>query len=127
MCSLVFCRTFSGISTLLVVAGHLRNPILCNRLLPHVVVKTTFFTDSLFLTFSSMIGPTIRGLPCIKVFNFLLSDQPQAFATFTFSSYFLTNGCTVDSFIVRYLFLKNFAACDAPLSSVYFAIVYLSS
>ena len=80
-----------------------------------------------FLTFSSMIGPTIRGLPRIKVFNFLSGEPPQAFATFTFSSYFLTNVLTLDSFIAGYLFLKNFAACDAPLSLVNFAIVHQSA
>ena len=73
-----------------------------------------------------MIGP-IRGLARIKVFDFLSGDRPQAFSTFTFLSYFLTNIHAVDSFIVGYLFLKNFAACDAPLSLAYFAIVYLSS
>ena len=46
----------SSISTLLVVAAHLRNPILCNRLFPHEVVTTTFFTDSSSLLLSKTIA-----------------------------------------------------------------------
>ena len=145
----------SGTLTLLVVSARLWNLILCNRLFPHVVATTTFFADSSsvllsksiavvaaierlawlpflqietmnFLTFSSMIGLTIRGLLHIKFFNSLSGDRPETFETFTFSSYFLTNVCTINSFIVGYLFLKKFAACDTPLSLECFAIVYLS-
>ena len=45
-----------SISTLLVVAAHLRNPILCNRLFPHEVVTTTFFTDSSSVLLSKTIA-----------------------------------------------------------------------
>ena len=148
----------SGSSTFPVVAICLRNPSLWKILRPHIGVvlmflrykssrllsKTFAVVDAIpwlicspflksviknFRTFLSTTGPTINGLPRVKlvvhsaggwfkVFSILLR-----FSLSYYSLHFFKNFLSFNSRMVEYLLWKHFTAWSGPWSLAYFAIL----